>query len=82
MNNYYVVSIQKTENSNPISITGYESRDDAMSAYHSTLASNYLSDVLVSFAVLLLNEHGGTEAREFWAAPIPEELPEELPDGE
>ena len=80
MNKYYVVSIQKTEDSNPISITGFETREDAMSAYHSTLASNYLSEVLVSFAVDVLNEHGGVEACEFWVKPEP--VPEPDEDGE
>ena len=79
MNKFYVVSIQKTADSNPISITGHETKEAAMSAYHSTLASNYQSDVLVAFSVAVLNEHCGTEAKEYWEE-LPE--PEELPDGE
>ena len=80
MNKFYVVSIQKTDDSNPISITGYETRESAMSAYHSTLASNYLSESLVSFAVMVINDHAGVEAREYWEEPQP--LPDEVEDGE
>ena len=74
MSNYYVVTIQKTETENPVSIFGYETREEAQSAFHSTLASCYQNENLVEFSVVVLNEHGGTEDREFWVKPSP--LPE------
>ena len=71
---YYVISIQKTDSGNAQSIFAYDSRDEALSAYHSTLASNYVSSVLNGFCVILMNEHGGTELKEYWDKPIINEI--------
>ena len=63
---FYVINIQKMADSSAQTITAYATRDEALSAYHSTLASNYVSTTLVLFAVSLLNEHGAVENHEYW----------------
>ena len=69
MLHYFVVSIQKIGAETPCTITGYSSREEACSAYHSTLASNYISETMEGFSVVLMNEHGGTEMKEYWERP-------------
>ena len=69
---YFVVSIQKVGETNPCSIFSYDTKEQACSAYHSTLASNYVSETLDAFSVVLLNEHGATEMKEFWEKPVDE----------
>ena len=71
---YYVISIQKTTEGNVQAIFAYDSRESALSAYHSTLASNYISETLDGFCVVLINEHGGTEFKEYWDKPIINEI--------
>ena len=69
---YYVVSIQNFKaGSYAQSIFAYDTREEALSVYHSTLASNYVSDALSGFCVMVINGHGGTEVREYWEEPIP-----------
>ena len=70
MNHYFVVSTQKTGTSTPVSVYGYATKEEALSAYHNTLASNYISETLDGFSVVLLNEHGGTEEKEYWEKPV------------
>lgn len=67
---YYVVSIQKVGETHPCSIFAFPTKEEAMSRYHSTLASNYVSPTLDAFSTVVLNDHGGTEAREYWEKPI------------
>ena len=74
---YYVVSIQTVGETHPCSIFAFNSYEEASSNYHSTLASNYVSTTLDAFSVVLLNEHGGTEMKEFWEKPAPEPNPSE-----
>ena len=75
---YFVVNIQKLEGQTAQSIFAYADKKEALSVYHSTLASNYVSDALLGFAVAVLNEHGGTEIKEFFDAPVVvEEITEE-----
>ena len=80
--NFYVISIQKTADTNPVGIFAYPDKESALAAYHSTLFSNY-SNVgnLTSFCTMVINEHGGTEAREYWEKPYePEPQPEPEPE--
>ena len=64
---YYIVSIQKMKDETRAqSVFGYATKEEALSVYHSTLASNYISETLALFAVSLLNEHGAVEAHEYW----------------
>ena len=75
---FYVVSIQNLGETTAQSIFAYEDRKEAFSAYHSTLASNYVSDAVKGFCTMVLNEHGGTEAREYYDKPVVvEEITEE-----
>ena len=84
--NFYVISIQKSGDSYPVSIFGYPDREAALAAYHSTLFSNYSNvENLDSFCTMVINEHGGTETREYWEKPIepePQPEPEPTPDPE
>lgn len=70
---YFVISIQNLKSgSTAQSIFAYDTREEALSVYHSTLASNYISESLSGFCTMVINSHGGTEVREFWDAPVPE----------
>lgn len=68
---YFVINIQKTDESTIQSIFSYTSKEEALSTYHNTLASNYVSSTLRSFCVMLINEHGGTELKEYYQKPQP-----------
>ena len=69
---YFVVSIQEVEDGTTAqSIFAYDNKDQAFSVYHQTLASNYAASSLQAFCTLIINEHGGTEVREFWDRPTP-----------
>ena len=60
----YLINIQ----SEAQSIFKYDSENDARSAYHSTLASNYAAydaGTLNSFTVVLMNQSGDVVAKEF-----------------
>jgi len=76
---FYVVSTQTVGETHPCSIFAFETKEEAMSRYHSTLASDYVAENLDAFAVAVLNEHGGTEVREYWEKPAPEPNPESEP---
>lgn len=67
---YFVISIQNLGEQTAQSIFAYSSKKEAMSVYHSTLASNYVSDALKGFCTMVVNEHGGTEAREYYDEPV------------
>ena len=79
---FYVVSMQTVGETHPCSIFAFETKELALSNYHSTLASNYVAENLDAFAVAVLNEHGGTEVREYWEKPAPEPTPEPNPEPE
>lgn len=68
---YFVVSIQMIGTTAPCTINSYDTFEGACSAYHSVLASNYISETLDGFSVVLLNEHGATEMKEYWVKPAP-----------
>ena len=79
---FYLISIQMLEGSTAQAIYSYGDKTSAMSAYHSTLASNYASTALNGFCVMVINKHGGTEIREYWEKPYTPPEPEPLPDVE
>ena len=63
---YFLVNIQHTKDGIfPSSIQPYTDLNEAKSAYHSTLASNYTAKLL-GFSVVLLNQYGNTIAQEFY----------------
>lgn len=78
---YYVVSIQiMKDDTQAQSIFAYESLEDALSAYHSTMASNYLSTTLKSCSCMVCNEICGvikTEYNIFDVKPEPQPEPNE-----
>lgn len=81
---FYVISIQTVGETHPCSIFAFPTKEEAMSNYHSTLASNYIS-TLDAFSTVVLNEHGGTEVKEYWEKPVPEpnaDTAEEVPEEE
>lgn len=63
-NKYFIVNIQTTSDGTAQSINAYDSHEQALSVYHQTLASNYISEVLTGFAVVLLDKYGMTEKTE------------------
>ena len=79
-NVFYVVNIQETAEGTPVSISAYDNKDNAYSAYHSELASNYASQVLTEFTVFVLNAHGAQETNmyeHYVVSPEPEPEPNE-----
>lgn len=63
---YFLVNIQHTKDGSfPSSIQPYTDLNEAKSAYHSTLASNYAAGLL-GFSAVLLNQYGNTIAQEFF----------------
>ena len=56
---FYLVSIQDTGEANPKDITGYDNLNNALSAMGTTMASNEISETLVSSACFVINKIGG-----------------------
>lgn len=55
---YFLISLQTlTDGQTPASIIGYDSLEAATSAFHQTLASNYVSD-LDGFTVQIMDQTG------------------------
>lgn len=63
-NKYFIVNIQATADGTVQSIFAYDSHEQALSVYHQTLASNYISESLTGFAVVMLDKCGMTEKTE------------------
>lgn len=74
---YFVISIQRQGELTPCSIAAYDTKEEAFSVYHSILASNYVAEALDGFCTMVINEHGGTESKEYWEKPSPEPNVEE-----
>ena len=56
---YYLISIQKlSDGSQPSSMMAYDNQNAVLSAYYSTLASNYASETLEFFSVTIMDEKG------------------------
>lgn len=77
---YFLVSIQTlSTGQTPSSIAGYGVLEDAISAFHATLASNYISD-LDGFTVMVMDQNGVIYKKESYIKPqpAPEPEPEEV----
>lgn len=78
MDKYYLIHIQiMNDGTQAQSVFAYDDRTSAISAFHSTLASDYASQSLKAFTAMVINYHGGTEAREYWDAPAPVDVAED-----
>lgn len=78
---YYEIEIQtNNEGQESKGMYSYESRDQAISVFHQKMASGMtagLAGNLKKVLNMVINEHGGTEIKEFWVAPVePEPEPE------
>ena len=77
MASYRVIELQTTkEGIDAQAITAYEEKNNALMAYHQALASCYASESLQAFCVMVVNFHGGVEARDYYDgtnAPEPNE---------
>lgn len=75
---YYEIEIQKSKDGvESKAIYSYEDRDKAIAVHHQKMASGMQNENLVSVLNMVINEHGGTETREYWQAPVePEPEPE------
>lgn len=73
---FYVVSLQDTGEANPCSITAKDDENDALSTMEMTLASNCLSETLVSSACFVINKIGGKIDGGFTQTEEPEPEPE------
>ena len=74
MKKYFIVNIQFTADSNPYATSDYSTIEEAKSAFHSILASNYASPVLKGFAVSLMDECGITVMNEYKSVSAEENL--------
>lgn len=64
---FYVINIQTTkDDQNLQSIFAYATEQEAISAYHASLASNYASTTLSSFTVILIDKYGDQKSNEYW----------------
>lgn len=78
---YYEIEIQaNNEGKESKGIYSYESRDEALTIFHQKMASGItagLAGNLSKVLNMIINEHGGTEVREYWEASVePEPEPE------
>lgn len=78
---YYEIEIQTdNEGNDSKGIYTYETRDEAVSVFHKKQGSGMdagRAGNLTKVLNLVINEHGGTETKEFWQAPVqPEPEPE------
>ena len=73
---YFLVSIQTLNTgTTPSSIAGYGVLEDAISAFHATLATNYISD-LDGFVVMVMDQNGIIYKKESYIKPQPVLEPE------
>ena len=74
---YYEIEIQTdNEGKDSKGIYSYETRDEALKVFHQKMASGItagLSGTLSKVLNMIINEHGGTEVKEFWQAPVQSE---------
>lgn len=69
---FYVSEIQKLKNGQePASMLGYASKEIAMSAAHTALASCYAATDLSSFVVYVTDSFGNMVFKEQYIVPIP-----------
>lgn len=74
---YYLISIQiMKDDTKAQSIFAYESQEEALSAYHSTMASNYLSETIKSCSCMVCNEICGVIKTEYKIFDDPQLEPE------
>lgn len=68
---YYEIEIQVTkEGTESKGIYSYTDKDKAVAVFHQKMASGMQNTNLKSVLNMVINEHGGTEVREFWLAPV------------
>ena len=66
---YFLVSIQTLNTgTTPSSIAGYGVLEDAISAFHATLATNYISD-LNGVVVMVIDQNGVIHKKESYIKP-------------
>lgn len=73
---YYVISIQVIGETKAQSIFAYDSEKEALSAYYGTLASNYASETLTGFCVMLINGFGVVIRSDNYYKPADQLIPE------
>ena len=65
---YYLISIQKlSDGTSPVGIYGYDTQEAVLSAYHSTLASNYVNyeaGTLLYFCTSIIDEQSNVLQKE------------------
>lgn len=70
---YYEIEIQVSkEGEESKGMYSYDSKDKAVAVFHQKMASGMQNQDLKSVLNMVINEHGGTEIREYWTAPTDE----------
>ena len=70
---FYSINIQQPTGAEETvqTIFVYNTKEEALSVYHQNLAYNYTVGTLDAFSCMVINEHGGTEIKEYWEKPEP-----------
>jgi len=64
---HFLISIQYVnDGTSPCGIFAYENREAALSAFYSTVASNYANPNLNGFLCMVIDEYGMTIRKENW----------------
>lgn len=64
---FYEIEIQVSkEGEESKGMYSYEDRDSAVATFHQKMASGMKNPNLKSVLNMVINEHGGTEVREYW----------------
>lgn len=68
---FYVVRVKylKDGTEKRSELMAYETRTQALAKFHQNLATDLVDDTLKGSMCVVLNEHGGTEEKEYWEAP-------------
>lgn len=75
--NYYEIEIQvNKEGTESKGMYSYDSKDKAVAVFHQKMASGMNNENLATVLNMVINEHGGTEVREYFERQVNEESEE------
>ena len=76
---YYVVRVKRLKDGTEkkSELMSYETRQEALAKFHTNMGTDMVDDTLIGSMCVVLNEHGGTEIKDYWQGePAPEPEPE------
>lgn len=68
---YYVARVKylKDGTEKKSELMSYQTKNEALSKFHSNLGNDMVDDTLQGSMCVVLNEHGGTEEQGYWEIP-------------